>query len=103
MYAPTGVNRAQGLIETNVIFDEHPTIKMASLETQDVDTVSTYEVMFGPEINFSIPYRVSPRVGPGRYPVSGRLEYQACDGEICLPPIVLHIALSIVKEESGTK
>ncbi len=86
IYAPTGVNEAQGMIETRVQMRRHDQVQFTEAEFPKAEASGTFAVLAGENIVVRQPFRVRPRVPEGEYRVRGAVEYQACDGEICLPP-----------------
>lgn len=85
IYAPTGVNAAQDMVETDVVMRRHERIQFADALFPEALPYGGFAIFDGDEIVITQPFRVRPRTEPGEYRIRGGVDYQACDGEICLP------------------
>ena len=86
IYAPTGINEDQGLIETRLVMRPNKDIQFADAVFPPAESFGTYDVLRGSGNAVKQSFRVRPRTPAGDYPVKGFIEYQTCDGTICLPP-----------------
>lgn len=86
IYAPTGINEDQGLIETRLVMRPNKDIQFANAAFPPAESFGTYDVLRGSGNVVKQSFRVRPRTPPGDYPIKGFIEYQTCDGTICLPP-----------------
>lgn len=86
IYAPTGINEDQGLIETRLVMRPNKDIQFADAVFPPAESFGTYDVLRGSGNVVTQPFRVRPRTPAGDYSVKGFVEYQTCDGTICLPP-----------------
>ena len=86
IYAPTGLNAAQGMIETAVEMTPSDHVQFADAVFPAPRDRGGFSVFAGEEIVIIQPFRVRPRTEPGDYRVRGAIDYQTCDDEICLPP-----------------
>ena len=86
IYAPTGLNAAQGMIETAIEMTANEYVQFADAVFPAPRDRGGYSVFAGEEIVIIQPFRVRPRTEPGDYRVRGAIDYQTCDDEICLPP-----------------
>ena len=85
IYAPTGGNAAQDMLETGVTMRRHEQIQFAGAKFPAAEPYGTFTIFTG-DIVVTQPFRVRPRTEAGVYGVHGAVDYQICDGEICLPP-----------------
>jgi DsbC/DsbD-like thiol-disulfide interchange protein len=92
IYAPTGNNSAQGMIETNVILTLPKGITRAGkIKLPEPRFKNGYEVYEGKGITMSQVLQVSPDLKQGQYEIKGRVMWQTCNSEICLPPVTEEI------------
>ena len=86
IYAPTGVNVLDGMVETSVTFAPTDEIQVANAIFPDAVRKGKYEVFEGEAIKIVQPIRVRPKVQHGTYRIRGVIEYQVCKFDVCLPP-----------------
>lgn len=86
VYAPTGANARQGLVETTVTIRPHRAIQFARPRYPEARAYGTHDIWRGRDNVIRQPFRIRPRTPPGDYRVRGHVDYQMCDGPTCLPP-----------------
>lgn len=87
IYAPTGANAAQGMIETNVIFSlPRGIVRERKMKLPDPYFKNGHEVYEGDSIMISQVLKIAPDLKPGPYEIKGKITWQTCNSEICLPP-----------------
>jgi len=86
VYAPTGANANQGLVETRVRVAPHQWIQFAAPRYPRSQRHGAFDVWRGRSNVIGLPFRVRPRTPAGQYRVNGYVEYQTCNGPTCLPP-----------------
>lgn len=96
IYAPTGVNAAQGMIETTVKF-LLPTgmVRVGKIKSPEPLYKDGHEVYKGKNVIMVQTLRISPSVKPGEYAVKGIITWQACSSQICLPPTTEEIVVLV--------
>ena len=87
LYAPTGVNAGQGLIETSVSMRDHEYAQFADARFPEPISFGAYDILTGEVVSLLQPVRFHPRTPSGDMLIRGMVEYQTCDGDTCLPPI----------------
>lgn len=99
IYAPTGKNAALGMIETKLILRLPEGIsKKGKPSFPKAIRKNGHEVYEGNSITMSQALLVSSSIKPGKYEIRGKVIYQTCSSEICLPPVTEEIiAIVIVK------
>ena len=95
VYAPTGINAAQGLIELEVELEPVDGFTFASPVYPTPVSYDTFEVLFGPTIEIKQPLRVERYAPAGAYTIHAGLTFQSCDGSICLPPQTVPLSVMI--------
>jgi hypothetical protein len=86
VYAPTGTNARQGLIETQVSVAPNERIQFAAPRYPRSQRYGAFDVWRGRGNVIGLSFRVRPRTPAGQYRVSGYVNYQTCNGPTCLPP-----------------
>ncbi|HEX8580644.1 MAG TPA: hypothetical protein VF655_13755 [Allosphingosinicella sp.] len=86
VYAPTGANAKQGLIETHVRILPAAQIQFAPAQFPKAQPYGSFDVLRGRSNVVRQAFRVRPRTPPGAYKVKGYAEYQTCNGKVCLAP-----------------
>ncbi|TNE65393.1 MAG: hypothetical protein EP335_05610 [Alphaproteobacteria bacterium] len=86
IYAPTGINESQGVIETRLVMRPTGEIQFAPAAFPPAEGYGAYDVLRGKDNLVTQAFRVRPRTPAGDYKVQGYVEYQTCDGTVCLPP-----------------
>lgn len=93
IYAPTGSNAAQGMIETQVVFTLPEGLNKAGrMHVPDATLKDGYEVFTGGEITLSQPIKAKK---PGVYVLKGRIVYQTCSTGVCMPPLTEHFETTV--------
>jgi hypothetical protein len=93
LYAPTGNNAAQGMIETKVIFAPPVGItRIGKIKLPDPVFKNGHEVYKGENIVMSQVFQTAPDLKPGKYEIKGKITYQTCNNDICLPPVTEDIS-----------
>jgi DsbC/DsbD-like thiol-disulfide interchange protein len=96
IYAPTGVNAAQGMIETNVIFSlPRGIVREGKVKLPDPHFKNGHEVYEGDSIMVSQVLKIGPGFKPGPYEIQGKITWQTCNSDICLPPTTDEIRILI--------
>lgn len=87
IYAPTGSNAAQGMIETNVVFALSKGITRAGkMKLPEPVFKNGHEILEGDSIRMSQQLVVASSLGQGKYAIKGKVTWQTCNNDICLPP-----------------
>lgn len=85
IYAPTGTNAAQGMIETKVVFNVPAGIsRTGKMQLTEPHFKNGYEVLEGDNIVMSQAFKA---VRSGEYLIMVKVTYQSCSIDICLPPV----------------
>ena len=96
IYAPTGLNEAQGMIETNVVFDLPDGItRKGKIQMPEPHFLKGHEVYAGDSVAMTQPLKVSNALNPGRYIIKGKITWQTCSEEACLMPAREEVAILI--------
>lgn len=92
IYAPTGSNAAQGMIETNVIFTLPKGItRSGKMKLSESVFKNGHEILEGDSIRMSQQLAVASSLKQGEYAIKGKVTWQTCNGDICLPPVTEEI------------
>lgn len=91
MYAPTGKNAGQGLIELNVKFTPHKNVQVTVPQYPVPVAYGPNDVYRGSAVAVTQRFRVRPQTPAGKYVLKGKLTYQVCKAELCLPPYVRNV------------
>jgi hypothetical protein len=87
IYAPTGNNAAQGMIETKVVFRLPEGITRAGkIKLPEPLLKNGYEVYEGKDIRMSQTLKAASTLKPGQYEIKGKVTWQTCSTDLCLPP-----------------
>jgi hypothetical protein len=95
VYAPTGTNARQGLVETQVHVASSQQIQFADPKYPQAKPYGAFDVWRGRGNVIRQPFRVRPRIPPGRYLVKIYVDYQTCNGRTCLPPDRIRLSVPI--------
>jgi hypothetical protein len=95
VYAPTGANARQGLIETQVRVAPIQQIQFADPKYPEAKPYGAFDVWRGRSNVIRQPFRVRPRTPAGHYRVNGYVDYQTCNGKTCLPPDRIRFSFAI--------
>jgi DsbC/DsbD-like thiol-disulfide interchange protein len=82
IYAPTGRNAANGMIETTVKFDVPE-----GIETVGAVLFPEGEVFYGKGIEMVQTLQAKDGVKSGKYSIDAKVRYQTCNADMCLPPV----------------
>jgi hypothetical protein len=96
IYAPTGANAAQGMIETRVQFLLPEGIsRKGRIKTNEPFIKNGFEVFEGTDISMKQELQLSPSLRSGTYEIKAKIIWQACSAESCLPPVTDVIVTTI--------
>jgi DsbC/DsbD-like thiol-disulfide interchange protein len=96
IYAPTGVNAAQGMIETNVIYRLPEGLSRAGRPELPTPMFKNgHEVYEGDGVVMTQTFKASADLKPGTYTIKGKITWQTCNNNICLPPVSEEIVSEI--------
>jgi thiol:disulfide interchange protein len=96
IYAPTGINAADGMIETKIIFQLPEGItRSGKMKLPKAVYKNGHEVYEGTNITMSQTLLVSPSLQPGEYEIRVRITWQSCNSVICLQPVTEEVTASI--------
>jgi DsbC/DsbD-like thiol-disulfide interchange protein len=96
IYAPTGANADQGMIETNVTFSlPRGIVRAGKIKLPDSHFKNGHEVYEGDSIMVSQALKIAPGLTPGPYEIKGRVTWQTCSSDLCLPPVTDEIRILI--------
>jgi hypothetical protein len=96
IYAPGGANAAQGKIETTVVFTSSPGItKAGRMDVPDPILKDGHQVYEGDSITMRQDFNVASTIKSGKYQIKGKIIYQTCNSEICLPPESEEVVLTL--------
>jgi hypothetical protein len=88
LYAPTGVNASQGMIETNVIcLPPKGIVRSGKPVVPEPHFKGGFEVYEGKDICFKQAFQADKDLEPGSYAIKVKVTYQACGNEVCMPPV----------------
>ncbi len=88
IYAPTGNNTAQGMVETKISFELPEGITtVRKIKWPKPYPKGSYEVYKGKGIKISQPLVTSTKLKPGLYEIKAKIRYQKCNEDMCLSPI----------------
>jgi thiol-disulfide isomerase/thioredoxin len=96
IYAPTGQNAAQGMIETNIMYRlPNGFIRKGNLQLPVKKYKGGFEVYYGSDIKMSQAFVIDKSVPEGNYIINAKITYQACNEKICLPPVTDEVTISV--------
>jgi DsbC/DsbD-like thiol-disulfide interchange protein len=96
IYAPTGINEAQGMIETNVVFSlPRGIVREGKMKLPDPHYKNGHQVYEGDSIMISQVLKIVPGLKPGPYEIEGKVTWQTCNSDMCLPPVTDAIRVCI--------
>lgn len=88
IYAADGNNAVQGKIETKVNFtSDQGLFKLKNIQIPEAVFKDGQSIYQGDSILISQQFNVVEHLASGRYEIKGKIIYQTCNSEICLPPI----------------
>lgn len=88
IYAPTGVNSSQGMIETKAsILLPEGFAKVGRIKIPEPTFKDGYEILEGDAILMTQKIKVLPMTKPGVYELKASITWQACNGQTCLQPM----------------
>lgn len=84
IYAPTGTNAAQGMIETKIVFTLPKGIsRVGKMEVPEPLYKEGFEVLQGNIVM----HQAFKAAKPGAYTITGKITYQSCSTDVCLLPV----------------
>lgn len=87
IYAPTGRNEPNGMVETRITYDLPEGFEMAGdMILPPHRPKGMFEIYDGKGIKMTQPVKVASDVKAGEYTINGQLRYQTCNKDMCLPP-----------------
>lgn len=87
IYAPTGNNTSQGMLETTLTLQLPKGFRLAGkLRMPQPYFKGPFEVFEGKNIKISQPLTTEAGLKPGTYEISGSILYQTCNSNVCLAP-----------------
>jgi hypothetical protein len=93
IYAPTGNNAAQGMIETSVVFAlPKGFTRVGKIKLPEPLFKDGHEVYEGKDITMSQLLRATPDLKTGQYEIKGKITWQTCNSVICLAPVTEEIS-----------
>jgi hypothetical protein len=96
IYAPTGNNAAQGMIETEVIFSlPHGIKRDGKMKMPEPVFKNGHEVYEGDAISMSQVLHVLPSSKSGVYEINGKVTWQTCNSSLCLPPVTDEVKIIV--------
>ena len=104
IYAPTGINKAQGMIETTVTMRRSDSVQFKPAVFPEAIAYGDFEVYLD-ETTLTLPIRIRPSALPGEVRILGSVEYQLCKVDLCLPPerAPLRVTLTVDKVRRPTR
>lgn len=96
IYAPTGNNSAQGMVETKVTFQLPEGIELVGrLEMPEPYGSGSYEVFYGEGIEMIQTLKATDELKAGKYNIKAKVRYQTCNPELCLPAMTGNLSAVI--------
>ena len=95
IYAPTGVNEAQGMVETAVEMRNNDTAQYRPAVFPDPVPYGAHDVFLGDGITLRQPLRIRFSAEPGEAILRGDVFYQLCKPDLCLPPSSSNIRVRV--------
>lgn len=96
IYAPTGRNQSNGMVETVVTFELPEGFELAGdIILPPYHPKGMYEIYDGEDIRMTQSIKVNG-AAPGEYTINGEVRYQTCNKEMCLPPATVKLVAKIV-------
>ena len=87
IYAPTGRNQRENMVETKVNLSfPNGIAPQGSIKLPIYRYKGAYDVYEGQDVVWEQPYAVGKDVGTGSYEICGRVTIQPCKEDLCLPP-----------------
>ena len=86
IYAPTGLNADQGMVEASVEMRRSDQVQFRDATFPEAIPFGEFDVLMDERVEIIQPFRVRTGAAPGETVIQGRFEYQACKAEFCLPP-----------------
>ena len=98
IYAPTGANAAQGMIETEIAFTPLAGMTAEKVQLPAYIDNGSFHIYEGRDITMRQTLLPKGALAPGDYRIKGKVRYQACNIELCLPPRTERIRVDITVE-----
>lgn len=102
IYAPTGNNATQGMIETTIIYRLPQGIsRKGKMQLPETHYKSGFEVYDGKNIQMIQPFTVGKDLEPGEYIIHTKISYQTCNEKICLPPKTDELDIKVIVKDAS--
>lgn len=86
IYAPTGLNEKQGMIETKLSFELPEGISLENSDLPIPKPYGMYQIYQGSDIKIGQNFSLDSDIKSGKYEISYTVSYQTCNKSVCLPP-----------------
>lgn len=87
VYAPDDINAALGKIETTMLcYKSDAMTKCGNVVVPDPVEEAGHQVYMGDNVIMKQRFHVAAETNTGFYDVGGKITYQSCNGDLCLPP-----------------
>lgn len=86
IYAPTGLNEAQGMSETTIEMRHSDAAQFRPAVFPKAVSYGVSEVFLGDGITLKQPLRIRSSAAAGEATIRGDVFYQLCKPDMCLPP-----------------
>ena len=96
IYAPTGINVVQGMIETSFQMGGSDVAQFKPAVFPEATEMGGFDIYHQDNTIVVQPMRVRPSASPGEFLLSGQFTYQACKDSVCLPPETLDVRWSMI-------
>ncbi|OFY44597.1 MAG: hypothetical protein A2X18_03205 [Bacteroidetes bacterium GWF2_40_14] len=95
IYAPTGTNAEQGMLEASITFELPEGIVMEEkIQWPEPMVKDLYQVYMG-KIKIRPLFKVQPETKSGLYKIKAKLRYQSCNSVFCLPPLEENLLIEV--------
>jgi|SRR3989339_1798065 len=95
IYAPTGTNAEQGMLEASITFGLPEGIVMeGKIQWPEPMAKDLYQVYMG-KIKIRPLFKVQPETKSGLYKIKAKLRYQSCNSVFCLPPVEENLLIEV--------
>lgn len=97
IYAPTGRNQGNGMVETSLKFVVPEGVELnGSAETPIPKIKGMYEIYEGNKILIKQKFNTMAHLQSGVYEITASVTYQTCNHEMCLPPYTENLKLKLI-------
>ena len=98
IYAPTGANTAQGMIETKIAFTSPDGMTVGEVQFPAYVDSGSFQIYEGAGIEMRQTLYPAGDLAPGNYKIKGKIRYQTCNVELCLPPRTDTVHVNVIVE-----